>query len=71
MPAPKGTVPIVAVTAGAFESDRARSREAGMDSYLSKPFRKAALLESMLEAMERVQSGPVPAARKAARISST
>jgi signal transduction histidine kinase/ActR/RegA family two-component response regulator len=69
--APSGAAPIVAVTAGAFESDRVRSQEAGMDSYLSKPFRKAALLEAMLDAIDRAQGAPVPAARKAARISST
>jgi signal transduction histidine kinase/FixJ family two-component response regulator len=73
---PAGRVPIVAVTAGAFESDRARSQEAGMDFYLSKPFRKAALLETMLDAVAGSEAagqagGPEPAARNAARISST
>ncbi len=32
-------VPIVAMTANAFEEDRQKAREAGMDAHLAKPFR--------------------------------
>ena len=37
MPAPRGRVPIVALTADAFQEARDRAREAGMDGFLTKP----------------------------------
>ncbi len=37
-------VPVVAVTANAFEADREAAISAGMDDFISKPFRKEALL---------------------------
>ena len=36
-------IPIVAVTANAFDDDIARSREAGMDAHLAKPYTRAQL----------------------------
>jgi signal transduction histidine kinase len=42
-----GRVPIVALTAGAFDGDRDRTKMAGMTGYLAKPYRKAALLEAL------------------------
>ncbi len=47
LPGEAGRVPIVAVTAGAFDDDRARSLAVGMTGYLAKPFRKAALLDEI------------------------
>gem|GEM_PF-3141974 len=46
-----GTVPIVAITAGAFEDDRARSLAVGMNGYLAKPYRKSALLDEIVAAV--------------------
>ncbi len=46
--APRGTVPIIAMTANALEGDRERCIAAGMNDYISKPVRIADL-ESVLE----------------------
>ena len=40
-------VPVIALTANAFEHDRRQSREAGCTDYLSKPTRKADLLRTL------------------------
>ncbi len=39
--------PLIALTANAYPSDRQRSLEAGFDEHLSKPVRKAVLLEAI------------------------
>jgi two-component system sensor histidine kinase/response regulator len=47
-------LPIIAMTAYAMEGDRERALEAGMDDYVSKPFKA----KEMLEAIERVFPAP-------------
>ncbi|UFS69322.1 ATP-binding protein [Geomonas sp. RF6] len=50
-----GHVPIVAMTAYAMKEDREKCREAGMDDYISKPFK----LEDILSVLERqIAVGP-------------
>ena len=48
LPGKRGRVPIVAMTANAFDEDRQRCLEAGMDDYLSKPIDRRALYEALL-----------------------
>ena len=40
-------VPIVALTANAFDEDAARTREAGMDAHLAKPYTRGQLRETL------------------------
>jgi PAS domain S-box-containing protein len=58
MPAPVGTVPIVAMTANAMESDRDRCLEAGMNDYISKPI-KAQELQELLQKVAASAAGEV------------
>jgi CheY-like chemotaxis protein/HPt (histidine-containing phosphotransfer) domain-containing protein len=58
-------MPIIAMTAHAMKGDEIRVLEAGMDSYISKPFRIAELLDAISKAVstavaptEDAQSGP-------------
>ena len=44
--------PIIAFTANIFGEDIARCREAGMDAYLGKPFRKEELIVLLAEALQ-------------------
>ncbi|MFM7344292.1 MAG: response regulator, partial [Tagaea sp.] len=47
LPGQAGRVPIVALTANAFQSHADECRAAGMNDFLSKPYRKAALLDAI------------------------
>jgi len=42
-------VPIVALTANAFDEDAAQSAAAGMDAHLAKPYTRAQLRELLLQ----------------------
>ncbi len=56
LPGEPGRVPIVALTANAFDEDRQRCFQAGMDGYLSKPVERRSLFQALLEHTAR--SGP-------------
>jgi len=43
--------PILALTANAFQEDRKRCEDAGMDGFLTKPFRRDALIAEILRAL--------------------
>jgi CheY-like chemotaxis protein len=42
-----GHIPIIALTANAFEEDRKRCMQAGMDDFISKPFKTEELLVAL------------------------
>ena len=45
----KANIPIVAVTANAFEEDRVIALEAGMNGHLAKPYDIPAIMETLNE----------------------
>jgi signal transduction histidine kinase/DNA-binding NarL/FixJ family response regulator len=52
LPGSKGQVPIIALTANAFDSDVARCRDAGMNAHLGKPFRREDLIVALADAIK-------------------
>jgi len=56
LPDPSGRVPIVALTADAFQTSRELAREAGMDGFLTKP----AHLPQLRDALQRYGAGTAP-----------
>jgi two-component system, sensor histidine kinase len=56
MPPPQGRVPIVALTADAFQTSRELAREAGMEGFLTKP----AHLPQLRDALHRYGAGAAP-----------
>ena len=47
------TIPIIAMTANAFDEDRRKSNEAGMNAHLSKPLETKKLLEEIVRLCEK------------------
>ena len=47
----KSTIPIIALTANALKGDEAHFIEAGMNGYISKPFKESALLNTIMGAL--------------------
>ena len=47
MPDARSTVPIIAMTANAFEEDKRRAFDAGMNDHISKPISVNALLAAL------------------------
>ena len=50
---PDAKIPIIALSANAFEEDRQKSLDAGMDDHLAKPFVVAKVLETMNTLMQK------------------
>ena len=62
LPPPQGRVPIVALTADAFQTSRELAREAGMEGFLTKP----AHLPQLRDALQRYGAGSTPRPPEAA-----
>ena len=56
MPQPQGTIPIVALTAAAMNEDRERCMAAGMNGFVTKPF-KLEELEAVLNTYVHSERG--------------
>lgn len=57
---PAATVPVVALTAGEAEEERARCHAAGMDGFLAKPFATAELHAAIARHLASARSGAAP-----------
>ena len=50
-------IPVIAITAHAFEKDKQNALEAGCDNYLAKPFSKVSLLDIMAGYSDKSKAG--------------
>ncbi|KAB1070088.1 PAS domain-containing protein [Methylobacterium planeticum] len=62
LPAPAGTVPIVAMTANVMPQQVEALREAGMDDHVGKPFRRADLFATIARWIGSADAEPAPEA---------
>ena len=46
-------IPIIAMTANAFEEDKRKALETGMDAYVSKPIDIDKMLETMMDILKK------------------
>ena len=49
----KAGIPIIAVTANAFEEDRKGAMEAGMDGHLAKPYDVPKMMETLRNVLQK------------------
>jgi signal transduction histidine kinase/CheY-like chemotaxis protein/HPt (histidine-containing phosphotransfer) domain-containing protein len=57
---PLGSLPIVALTAGALVGERQRSLDAGMNDFVSKPFDPQVLIRKVRRLVESARGEPIP-----------
>lgn len=58
LPGPKGRTPILAMTANVMKEEVARTREAGMDGFVPKPFKREELMNALRQALgDNAQAG--------------
>ena len=53
---PRGQIPIIAMTANAFEEDRQKALKSGMDAHIAKPINIKVLLSTMAEILETIKN---------------